>query len=123
MHKKGATSFEEMRNVNGVVHDSFKEACGALGLLKDDNQWHVALSENAVHSMPRQLRELFVHILSNNQVADPSKLWDQHWESLSEDILYNRSRVTNNLNLQLSQSDIKNLCLKCIILLFVLMLA
>lgn len=67
-----------MRTVNGIVHSSFKEACGDLGLLKDDRQWHIALSENAVHSMPNQLRQLFVHILSNNQVAHPFRLWKQH---------------------------------------------
>lgn len=78
MHNKGATSYKDLRTINGIMYNSFKEACAALGLLKDDSQWHVALSENGVHAMPRQLRQLFVFILANNQVADPLKLWKQH---------------------------------------------
>ena len=34
------------------------------------------------------IRELFVHILTNNSVADPSKLWEQNWKPVSDDILY-----------------------------------
>ncbi|XP_074342909.1 uncharacterized protein LOC141680634 [Apium graveolens] len=52
-------------NVNGFVHNSFQEACDALGLLKDDRQWDVAISENAVHAMPRQLRR---RITNNNEM-------------------------------------------------------
>ncbi|XP_074352599.1 uncharacterized protein LOC141691739 [Apium graveolens] len=111
MHIKGATSYQNLKTINGFVHNSFQEACDALGLLKDDRQWDVAMSENAVHAMPRQLRQLFVHILSNNQVADPLKLWERHWESMSEDILLIRRRITNNNELHLNQSDIQNFCL------------
>lgn len=120
MQNKGATSYKDLRTVNGIVHSSFKEACGALGLLKDDRQWHVAMSENAVHAMPNQLRQLFVHILSNNQVADPLRLWKQHWVSMSEDILYSKRRSTNNINLQLSESEIQNLTLTGNFLIFIL---
>ena len=37
---KGATSFEHLRTVNGQVKPTFKEACIALGLLSNDNEWH-----------------------------------------------------------------------------------
>ena len=111
MHIKGATSYRDLRTVGGTVYNTFKEACDALGLLKDDRQWDIAMIENADHAMPSQLRELFVHILSNNTVADPLKLWEKHWESMSEDILYSRRRFTNNMELRLSQSEIHNLAL------------
>lgn len=52
MHQKGATSFRDLRTINGIVYNTYKEACDALGLLKDDRQWHVAMSENSVHAMP-----------------------------------------------------------------------
>lgn len=111
MQTKGATCYEDLRTVNGKVYNTFKEACDALGLLKDDRQWHVALEENAISAMPRQLRELFVHILTNNTVADPLRLWTEHWKIMSEDILYNRRILTNNHTLQLSDSEIQNWCL------------
>ncbi|XP_074364503.1 uncharacterized protein LOC141705465 [Apium graveolens] len=114
MHNRGATSYKDLRTVNGFVYNTFKEACDALGLLKDDKQWHVAMSENVVHAMPQQLRQLFVFIFSNNQVADPLKLWEQHWKSMSDDVLYNRRRLTSNTNMQLADSDIKNFTLAAI---------
>lgn len=117
MQRKGATSYRDLRTVNGKVYNTFKEACDALGLLKDDKQWHVALSENAVSAMPKQLRELFVHILTNNSVADPLRLWQNHCHSMSEDILLNIRRLTNNDTLQLSESEIQNLTLTGIIFL------
>ncbi|XP_074366848.1 uncharacterized protein LOC141707539 [Apium graveolens] len=111
MHIKGATSYQDLKIINGIVYNSYQEACDALGLLKDDRQWDVAMSENAVHAMPCQLRQLFVHISSNNQVADPLKLWEKHWESMFEDILLIRRRNTNNNELYLNQSDIQNFSL------------
>lgn len=111
MQRKGATSFRDLRTVNEKVYNTYKEACDALGLLKDDKQWHVAMSENVVHAMPLQLWELFVHILTNNSVADPLRLWQRHWQSMSEDVLLNIRRLSNNENLQLSESEIQNITL------------
>lgn len=111
MHIKGATSFKDLRTVNGIVYNTYKEACDALGLLKDDKQWDVAMTENSNHAMPFQLRQLFVFILSNNQVADPLKLWQQHWKAMADDVLYSRRKISGNVNLQLSESDIQNITL------------
>ncbi|KAL8113228.1 hypothetical protein AgCh_020521 [Apium graveolens] len=69
------------------------------------------MSENAIHAMPLQLRQLFVFILSNNQVDDPLKIWQQHWQSMADDMLYSRRKSTSNMNLQLSESDIQNIIL------------
>lgn len=52
LRKKGATSFQDLRTVNGHVHQTFKEACDALGLLKNNNQWHEVISGNAYTSLP-----------------------------------------------------------------------
>lgn len=111
MQIKGATSYKDLRTVNGKLYTTFKETCDALSLLKDDRQWHIALYENALSAMPRQLRELFVHILTNNTVVDPLKLWIEHWKSMSEDMLYNKQRHTNNYTLELSDIEIQNWCL------------
>jgi hypothetical protein len=40
---KGATSYEHLQIVDGTEHDTFKDACIAMGLLVDDNEWHQAL--------------------------------------------------------------------------------
>ncbi len=36
----GATSFENFRIVQEIPYHSFKEACNALGLLQDDEEWN-----------------------------------------------------------------------------------
>lgn len=118
LQSRGATSYKDLRTVNGTVFNTFKEACDALGLLKDDRQWHLTMSENAVHAMPRQLRELFVHILSNNQIADPLRLWEQHWVSMSEDILFSKRKLADNVHLQLSESELRNITLSGLLFLF-----
>ncbi len=45
---KGATSYEHLRIVDGRVHDTFKDACIAMGLLANDNEWDQALEEAGV---------------------------------------------------------------------------
>jgi hypothetical protein len=37
-HVKGASSFEDLRKVSGVVYPSFQLACKALGMLGDDKE-------------------------------------------------------------------------------------
>jgi hypothetical protein len=45
---KGATSYEHLRTVDGRNHDTFKDACIAMGLLAYDNEWDQALEEASV---------------------------------------------------------------------------
>jgi len=35
---KGATSYEHLRTVDGKMHDTFKDAYIAMGLLANDNE-------------------------------------------------------------------------------------
>jgi len=45
---KGATFYEHLWTVDGREHNTFKDACIAMGLLADDNEWHQALEEAGV---------------------------------------------------------------------------
>jgi len=42
---KGATSFEHLRTIDGIIHSTFHAACFALGLLENDNEWIQCLGE------------------------------------------------------------------------------
>ncbi len=42
---KGATCYKHLQIVDGTKHNTFKDACIAMGLLVDDNEWHQALEE------------------------------------------------------------------------------
>jgi hypothetical protein len=83
---KGATSYEHLWTVDGTEHDTFKDACIAMGLLADDNEWHQALEEAGLWALGQQLRDLFAFILMFCEVMNPRQVWDAHWESLSDDI-------------------------------------
>ena len=41
----GATCFEDIRTIDGVLHPTFKLACMALGLWNNDGEWHDPLNE------------------------------------------------------------------------------
>ncbi|XP_043478187.1 uncharacterized protein LOC122508733 [Leptopilina heterotoma] len=66
---KGATSYDHLRTVNNIVHDIFRSACLALGLIEDDGEWERALTEGEVSMMPQQLRRLFVQNQANNEMS------------------------------------------------------
>ena len=42
---QGATSYEDLTIVNGILYSNFIEACLARGLVDDANEWHEALAE------------------------------------------------------------------------------
>lgn len=105
---RGATSFLDLRTVNGQVYSTFKETCNALGLLQNDTEWHEAIKENSHHATASQMRQLFVHILVNCEVTDPSKLWFDHIQDFTDDITWMRRKVLKNNELQLSEEEIQN---------------
>jgi hypothetical protein len=83
---KGATSYEHLRIVDGREHDTLKDACIAMGLFANDNEWDQALEEVGVWASRRQLCDMFASMLMFCEVTNPKQLWDAHWESLSDDI-------------------------------------
>ncbi|XP_031252702.1 uncharacterized protein LOC116110618 [Pistacia vera] len=84
---RGATSFEDIRTINGEI-STFKDACYALELLDDDKEWNDYLDEASMWATERQLRQLFVTILVYNEVVSPRDLWRANAERLSKDIPY-----------------------------------
>ncbi|KAL8154834.1 hypothetical protein AgCh_000257 [Apium graveolens] len=94
--------------VNGEVFSTFKDARNVLGLLENDNEWHETITENSHHATASQLRQLFVHILVNCQVGNPSKLWYDHIENFTDDITWMRRCVLKNNDLVLSEEEIQN---------------
>lgn len=82
---KGATSFEDLRTVNGNVEPTFTAACIALGLIENDQEWYHAMEESSHSMMPKELRNLFARILIHCNVLNPKDLWDKFKNFLSED--------------------------------------
>ena len=90
----GAVSFQDLRTVNGVVHETFKDACIALRLCEDDNQWRDCLDEAKQYARPRQIRNLFCKILVNCFPSKPQELYLRYKECMEEDFAYKRRHDT-----------------------------
>jgi hypothetical protein len=105
---QGATSFQDMRTVNGVTYLTFKEACTALELLQDDKEWDECLEEADTIKSKAQLRKLFVTLLLFCELTYPERLWKKHFLLLTDDILIQTQHHGNNLALVLSDEDIEN---------------
>ncbi|XP_074336941.1 uncharacterized protein LOC141674115 [Apium graveolens] len=111
LRKKGSRSFEDLKTVNGHIHETFKEGCVALGLLQNDNQWQEAITENSHTSLPPQLRAMFVNILAYSPISDPLRLWEANWQCMSHDIFIIRRHMLNDPHIYLSDEDLKNYAL------------
>lgn len=108
---RGPKSYKDLRTVGDKTYNTFQETCAALGLLKDDNEWHEAIRENERTAFPFQLRSLFVHIIVNCEVTDVNKLWTSNWQCMADDILYNQQKSTGNRNLRLDNEELQNYAL------------
>jgi len=109
---KGVTSYEHLRIVDGIEHDTFKDACIAMGLLANDNEWHQALEEADLWVSRRQLGDMFASMLMFCEVTNPRQLWDAHWkslrESLSDDIEAMTRREHDDPTVILSEDALKD---------------
>jgi hypothetical protein len=89
---RGATSFANLREFNGVQLASYREACLARGLLTDDNEWKQCLQEAGEMQTGRQLRDLFATILRDCAPSDPQLLWIEFREKICDDLSHDLRR-------------------------------
>ncbi|CAF0883254.1 unnamed protein product [Brachionus calyciflorus] len=112
IHKKGAKSFEDLRTVNNHIHDTYKSAALAMGLIEDDKSIIQCLNEAyTILSNPNQFREFFVQILMTYEAKNVNEIWEIFKEKLSEDIWYQYTlKYSQNVNDFIQ--EILNLALK-----------
>ncbi|XP_038717417.1 uncharacterized protein LOC120010695 [Tripterygium wilfordii] len=108
---KGPTSYEDIRTVNGIICPTFKDACYALGLIGDDNEWSECLKEVSDWASGEQIRQLFATMLLFCEVSRPGELWLSNEEILSEGILYRRRKELNLPDLQLNKMQVQSYAL------------
>jgi ATP-dependent DNA helicase PIF1 len=71
----GATSYVDLRTVDGDTLSSFHEAAQRRGLLEADDTIDECLNEAALYQMPSALRRLFATILVYCEPNDVAELW------------------------------------------------
>ncbi|XP_028789423.1 uncharacterized protein LOC114745432 [Neltuma alba] len=85
---RGPTCFEDIKTVNGVTYDTFRDACFACGLLDDDSEYISAIKEASVWATGSQLRKLFANMLLCCSLQRPHYVWTQTAKLISEDMFY-----------------------------------
>jgi len=106
-HVRGATSFENLRTVAGIMYPTFRETCEKRGLIERDQTIDDCLSEATTFQMPASLRRLFATILVFCEATNIRGLWDNHKESFSED--YSRNNPNTTAVEQMVLRDIRDL--------------
>ena len=86
-HCCGKTGFKDMLTIDGTVHDSYQSVCRQLGLLSDDQEWTLVLTEAGGTKMCPEIRSLYVVILMFCQPADPKALFDKFWKEWTDDFV------------------------------------
>ncbi|KAJ9567032.1 hypothetical protein OSB04_002998 [Centaurea solstitialis] len=81
-HISGPTCFENLYTIKGILHSTFPLERGLIET--DDNLSH-CLAEASVFQFASALRRLFATILIYCEPGDVRKLWDEQYDSLSED--------------------------------------
>ena len=99
-----------LKTVNGDICSSFREACFKLGLLEDDNQYHLAMEEAPVSNSAASLRSLFAVMLTWCEPSNPLEIYEHHKEAMAEDFLHQHRTRLGNVDLDLND-DIFNLAL------------
>ncbi|XP_015939882.1 uncharacterized protein LOC107465417 [Arachis duranensis] len=102
---RGPTNHDQIKSANGIIHNSFRDACFALGLLNDDREYIEAIKEASCCGLDDYLRKLFTVMLMSNSV------WEEIWRILSNDILYNERKLSKNSDLSLTDDQLKTRCL------------
>ncbi|KAL4564581.1 hypothetical protein LXL04_028645 [Taraxacum kok-saghyz] len=73
------------KRFNNELYPTFRKAAVERGLVETDDNLSQCLTEASLFRFPAALRRLFATILIYCEPGDVRKLWDEHYNSLSED--------------------------------------
>eukprot|EP00102_Acyrthosiphon_pisum_P016931 XP_008188088.1 PREDICTED: uncharacterized protein LOC100159360 [Acyrthosiphon pisum] len=100
----GPLSFQDIHKVNGQQYPTYKDTCLAPGLLEDDNQWDCMLPEAALNCTSIQIRLLFAIVLTTCFPARAEILWNNHKNTMTDDILHRHRTRWNDLTIIFSDA-------------------
>jgi len=77
LHQTHVIDWQSLTRVNGIDYETCREACDALGLLKDDEEWKNCLQDAADSQSPHLVYSLFLTILTQCHPDNPAALWNE----------------------------------------------
>ncbi|CAH1432511.1 unnamed protein product [Lactuca virosa] len=111
---KGPTCYEDIKKINGIVHDSYKDACYALGLLDDDREYISSINETHHWATTSFCRSLFVMLITSDSLSSPAHVFEETYQCLSDDVIHVREQEIGVRGLKLKEDAIFNLTLSYI---------
>ena len=102
---RGATSFRELRTINGITFDSYKEACSEAGLIFSEQEVHKFLDEAAIDFEADQFREAFILNVAYAAGIDTreeleTKFFDKHIVALSADFAEKAEYIVRHVRVE-----------------------
>ncbi|KAI5391662.1 hypothetical protein KIW84_076464 [Lathyrus oleraceus] len=95
-HVKGPRSYNDIKTVNNVKYDTFRDACFAMDFIGNDREFIAAIKEANHWGSGQYLRLLFVHMLLSGNINRPRHVWSKTCHLLADGILYAQQRIANN---------------------------
>lgn len=83
--KKGATSFLDLKTVNGIQFQTFKDAAFEMKLFENDNSHIETMDEIVSVQMPKQCRSVFAYLLIFFKIRKPFDFWQKYKAKLCDD--------------------------------------
>lgn len=83
-HVCGATSFEYLRTVDGILYTTYQEAARHRGLFSTNDECAKCMRDAVVDQFP-QLRQLFAFIICFCESVDGKELREQFKQDLLDD--------------------------------------
>ena len=103
-HVKGATCHADVKTIDSIVHDTYKQAACSLGLLTDDKEIQYSMQETWDFGSAKKLRGLFTILLNYGEISKPKDIFDKFIDDMLSDIEYENPNMTN-------RNDLINKCL------------
>ncbi|GFR32240.1 ATP-dependent DNA helicase [Trichonephila clavata] len=100
----GPLSFQDIHKANGQQYPMYKDACLALGLLEDDNQWDCMLTEAALNCTAIQIRLLYAIVLTRCFPVRAETLWDNRKDSITDYMLHRHCTRLDDLTITFSNA-------------------
>ncbi|XP_010480905.1 PREDICTED: uncharacterized protein LOC104759705 [Camelina sativa] len=110
--RRGPQQHKDLKTVDGVVYNSYRDAVFALGLLDDDKEYINGIKEANFWCSAKYVRRLFVIMLLSASLSKPEIVWEESWKILSEDIERKKRHEWNQPDLILSDEDKKKFALQ-----------
>nr|GEU51748.1 hypothetical protein [Tanacetum cinerariifolium] len=84
LHKqKGPENWNKIKELNDIVHPTYRNACYAIGLLDDDREYIDAIEEANSWACGEYVRKVFARLLTSNTVSRPDHVWNETWRLMS----------------------------------------